>query len=359
MNISEVQLQVLAMLGKNMSKITRITVSKNHGLELLRSINEASFLNKVADAVKAAANSFKGQSVPKEKEDPDRARPDSTTSADSKLAQIATEATSVTLGEARLVLHLSQKDLVGLYLKAGGGAALIDAMTDAEILSFTADPFAGKTRIVEMPENFTFAESIKSPANEFTRGSTSAVIIDAPKAMIAEIRAAGTDIVKARDILKRLMGHKYYVMTLDVSKAKAFETNVGTASDIDELKAVFNPNCLINYPIKQTKVAAMNEWNALQGEGKEETETAAIMRRGERAEKRREGEKKIAGIDGSQEHAILARITAAKSDDEAANVLKGMLSDTFTKDQLLTVLTKLNAGLKSERLSGLIAKLKV
>ena len=104
-----------------------VPTNNKTNLSLLKIVSEEGFLDKLKS--KFAKKSASGEDL-----EGGRARADTTTSEDSQLELVAGEAVHATTGETRFVIHLSHKDLDAYYLKQGGGAALIDAMSDEEII---------------------------------------------------------------------------------------------------------------------------------------------------------------------------------------------------------------------------------
>ena len=228
---------------------------------LLQIISEEGFLDKL----KSMGRSKPLPSALKEAEAA-TVRPDTTTAGESQLARIASEAVETASGETRFVIYLTNKDLTSHYLKFGGGASLIDVMTDEEVELFSRNPAVPSTRIVKLPKKFTFLNITAVPNNKYAQGASTVVIIDVPDSTASKL-SANNSIAQTREILKDMMDHqKYYVMTLYISRAKKIESTIYKAvlsSDIDELKNAFDPNIIANYPYKQIKIAAIDEWDEL------------------------------------------------------------------------------------------------
>jgi len=207
-------------------------------------------------------------------EDEERSKADTTTESDSMLERIAGEATRVTTGETRFVLHLNKNDLQSNYLVSGGGKKLIEKMSDDEVKDFLNSHYASgasaadrkSTRIEEIGKVVEkFSKMLQTgPVNKYLDKPDATVIIDVPDSLAAQLKAATPDVTKAREILSKMMNHNYYVMTINNGKAKGEIANkIDTEKDVEELKKVFDPSIVMNYPIKQILTAAKNEWDEL------------------------------------------------------------------------------------------------
>jgi hypothetical protein len=237
-----------------MAKITQVTVTSNKKpvMSLLRYINEET------DAVRGGAED--------EGALPAKARPDSTTAGDSKLDRVASEAMFAPTGERRVVIFLNRADLPALYLKQGG-SELAERIDDAEATDFASNPEGDTTRFRVMPKNFKFADMVQVPSNEYAHGADTIVLVDAPNKVIADLVAAGTDAKKAKAAIKNIIDHKHYVMTLSAKGAAAAAADL-SSGDEDKVRRAFNPaKLMLNYPIKQIRIAAQNEWDALAKDG--------------------------------------------------------------------------------------------
>lgn len=251
--------------------INNQSASKNPNLQLLKLVSEEGFLDKLKKKFTKA-----GAAAEPEDTEGGRAKADTTTSQDSQLELIAGEAAHGTTGETRYVIYLRHKDLDAYYLKQGGGGALVDALEDDEIKAFVENPTFVGPRIRQLGKNFSFRDQIAVPVSNYTRNANTAVIIDVPKQLASQLDASalvksGTDTLDmsaAKAVLKKMMSHKYYVMTLNVAEAKKIAPQIDDAlnkDDLTALKKAFDPKVIVNYPIKQVRVAAQNEWDDLQG----------------------------------------------------------------------------------------------
>lgn len=365
--------------------MTRVYPSKAHSASLLQSITEAGFLAKVAAGMKGAATAFKAAGDEGKKPSmlaqvanahADAAKPQSKLatlaepikqsqmSADSsKLARLATEATQVSDGEVRYAIYARHADLK-LYLQPTGGHSILQTMENAELQSFSSNPRAKRARIAQIDRDFLFSEMITPSTSSFSKNADHVIIVDVPQAMDAEIRAGGSDETKTLAALTKIMDHRYYVMIINITRARKIADGVDAAEGLDELVTVFDPNVVAGYPVKQIKVTAINEWDAAEAkratsdDDRADAKVDSLMKQASRAERAREAEKSLsAGTDKQQRETLLARITGAESDKAAADLLAGMINDKFTKDQAREMLKSLNVGLNSPRLTSLISKL--
>jgi hypothetical protein len=235
-------------------------------LELLKLISEESFLEKLKSTFKK-----KMAAKPEEDTEPGRAKADTTTSQDSQLEIVASEAAYSKTGETRYVIYLSKSDLDGHYLKQGGGAGLVDVMDDEEVKTFVENPTFVGSRIREIGNDSSFRNLIAVPVSKYTTKANTAVIIDVPDALASQLKGAASEISAARGVLKKMMNHKYYVMTLNIAATQKIASKVDAARDnLDALKKAFNPEVMVNYPIKQVRVAAQNEWDELHSSSDED-----------------------------------------------------------------------------------------
>lgn len=252
-----------------MSKIIRAyTEEKPASFDLLKSINaghelaEAPFMDKIKGAVKGAVDGFKGgnsQAQPAAQSAPADDTPDVDNGDDSAdmsvLKSIVAQVVSSTA--LRHVLFLNFNDLRALYLKAGGGKAVIDSIKDDAALVTFAESKMGdgeRFRLQAMRQGFTFADEIKSKQGF-------AVLMDIPKAIADEVATNKTNPTELRASLEKMMLHKYYVCTLNLSKAKKIGPAMTSAKgDIEAQALAFNPDVLENYPNRQKLNSAKEEW---------------------------------------------------------------------------------------------------
>jgi hypothetical protein len=252
-----------------MSKIIRAyTEEKPVTFDLLKSINdgqeitEAGLMDKIKGAVKGAASGFKG-TAPAPTTTPQAAPADDTPDIDREddsadmndLKDILAKVVSSTA--MRHVLFMNYNDLKALYLKAGGGKAVIDAITDdAQLVVFAESKMGDNERfsLRAMRQGFTFADEIKSKQGF-------AVLMDIPKAIADEVVKNKTNPTELRASLEKMMLHKYYVCTLNLSKAKKIGPAMTSAKgDIEAQALAFNPDVLENFPNRQKLNSAKEEW---------------------------------------------------------------------------------------------------
>jgi hypothetical protein len=129
-----------------------------------------------------------------------------------------------------------------------------------------------------MPESFTFADQINAKQGF-------AVLLDIPKDIADAVVKNKTNPTELRASLEQMMLHKYYVCTLNISKARAIAQAVdGAEGDIEKQTLAFNPDVLENYPNRQRLNSAKEEWNNhFGGEGKKEADIDAKEREVARA----------------------------------------------------------------------------
>lgn len=285
-------------------------------------------------------------------DDPDRARGDSTTSDSSKLNDIVSELMLPSSADQRIVVYLTATELKSHYLKQGGGAQFIDVIEDDELVNI-AKKSGGNRRIVEFSPGFKFSDILVKPSG--FSAAERAVIIDVPKQIFNAIESSRRRVASAladdaakqafREDLKKIMSHKYYVLTLNMVKAQRIVREMDSKSGTDEWAEVFNPEVIENYPIKQTLVAAKNEWNREHGEvSKRLKDITSKEREAKFAEREREAAKKLAG--GSDELAkILINAVIAnggKPDDEIASKIKDGTSSKYEQSDVVSALNKLS-----------------
>jgi hypothetical protein len=269
------------MRGK-MSKIKSvITYGKvaTDGLPLLRSVNEG-----LGDVLKSLVGGKKSPATDVKKDTtPERAMPGEATTNDhnSNLKRLSSEALQVVPSESRVIIAVSRVELSNLYLKSGGGQSLVtpDNLSDIEIADFknainSESKPSGSTKLIYLGKTFTFSSMID--AAKAISGATDVILLNIPNSLLAEFQKVAEDpdgketsetkLPKTRAILAKMMLHKYYVMTLDLSKAKKIEAQMGTAESADEVMDAFDPHIVTNYPVKQVKVAALNEWDSMKSE---------------------------------------------------------------------------------------------
>lgn len=194
----------------------------------------------------------------------DTTQPTSLPDAGGHLLHIASQILTPAAGAVRAVLYLPYRQLVDLYLKPGGGREVASAAVfdDAELGALVADPTAAHSRLVQMPDNFTFQQLLTSSDAKFK--SEVGVLIDIPKNLLAELKNSGTDTSAAREILSKIMSHKFYVMTLNVARARQLPASVAAASDVQTFVKRFDPNVIENYPHRTVRAAAIDEWDDAQ-----------------------------------------------------------------------------------------------
>lgn len=189
------------------------------------------------------------------------------------LAEIVTDIMDVSSVDERLVLFLTPADLVKLYLQKGGGGRVVDNMEDGELQDVAGDLISANPigKLIHVPRPHKFADFI-SPPRDAPRDR--AVLIDIPKSMFSKLKALAIpadsvnatdeEIKEFRDALRVCMLHKYYVLTLNLAKAKEIRSDMARARNVDAWVKVFNPRVIENFPKYQTLQAAKDEWDAMQ-----------------------------------------------------------------------------------------------
>lgn len=351
-----------------MSKIVAVHVGEHKNpFSLLQQIDEAGFLDKV----KRAVGLGKKEEPASTEEEPRRARPSATDKDVSALATLAGELMTPAPNEARLVVYLPHAWLKSFYLVQGGGAKLIDELDDTEIIEIATSAAVSnakdaQARIVELKPGFSYDAMLTPPSSIGT--ADRAVLINAPKKLIAELRATGTDVDKAREVLKKLMSHKIYVMTLNLSKAgdAKMVAAMGTARNTDEMGRAFNPAAIENYPVNARLTQAKEEWAALSGQKpkratKDEKREADIARKekeAEWAERERAADARKSGPSTDENADIINRITKAESAFKAAESLQGWASAKgIAKADLLARLDSLQARYPLVNIPGVSERL--
>ena len=324
-----------------MSKIIRAyTEEKPASFDLLKSITaghelaEAPFMDKIKGAVKGAVDGFKGgnaqaqpaaQSAPAD-DTPDVDNGDDSADMNDLKAIVAQVVSSTAL---RHVLFLNFNDLRALYLKAGGGKAVIDSIKDDAALVTFAESKMGdgeRFRLQAMRQGFTFADEIKSKQGF-------AVLMDIPKAIADEVATNKTNPTELRASLEKMMLHKYYVCTLNLSKAKKIGPAMTSAKgDIEAQALAFNPDVLENYPNRQKLNSAKEEWeDNYGGENKKESDIDAKEREAERAKRDPDNMGAKLGSVGEMLQGMFASNSTKGTDDEIAKQIKDRV---FSNDKI-------------------------
>jgi hypothetical protein len=253
--------------------------------------------------------------------------------------------------DVRLVLFLNEKELSAHYLKAGGGKEVIDLMEDSELQELARG--TGNSRIVRFPAaNFDLANLLKPPAN--FSSSNRAVLIDVPKALISELdnlsrraasaMASAPELEKLREHLKKLMSHNYYIVTLNIPKAKKL-TGMTRNKDLEKWVEAFDPNVISNYPVKQVLVAAKDEWDeAHDTESQEEERVKSKEEKAKRAERERAADDTLSGATAQALEARLVNTLIAagtKSISDIADDIRSMLRGSNEQADVISALTEL------------------
>lgn len=285
--------------------------------------------------------------------EPERARAEPGISK-SSLQHIVTELFVKNPTEDRFVIFLDDRALTTLYLQSGGsGKKLLEIIDDAEL-----DALANKkSRIVHFDTWNTLSDLITPPTNYSS--SNRAVMIDYPKSLTNKFVDAVVKVKqdpnaehkqKLRDEIARLLNHKYYVLTINITKAKKIAVEVDAAgTDTDALLDVFDPYVIENYPVKTVLNGARNEWYQKKDPGKQREQEVSKLER-EAALKARE-KKAWSTISGApaKTKGLKVRLPALVfggpfDADAIATEIKKELASTTDQEKVKKVLNDLHAA---------------
>lgn len=212
--------------------------------------------------LKSVENSSK-ESKPEEL--PNRQLPVSSGSATGNITTIVSELIDVPAGEIRYVIHLPHGELTSKYLQQGGGQLIVNAIEEGKLSTI----FDGthKYQLSQLPDGAKLADIIKTNLDR-------TVVINVPSAINKEIETAKSsgDENALKASLVKAMSHRYYVLSINNTKAKNSVAAFDAAQSIDEKVAVFDIDMLENYPVRQILTAARKEHSQAHGEGKKQSD---------------------------------------------------------------------------------------
>lgn len=181
-------------------------------------------------------------------------------------------------GHDRYGVFLTDKSIREYLQSTGTGEKLLDLLSDEELQAI-AKKHPDDSRIKRFESWGNFSDLITPPAK--WADSTRVVFIDYPKDKAAKFEQAASNISsnpKAfKEELRRLMNHKYYVLSLNLTKAKEHAADVDSAGvNEDALAKVFNPYVVENYPDKLVLTGAKDEWYEAKEKRKSGDSTPAV-----------------------------------------------------------------------------------
>lgn len=249
-----------------MSRIVRAYVEEapKQTLSLLKSINGLE--EGVWDNLKAVMGGSSKKAATPADNAPDRATTDSNSAnLSTTLTKMVDELLST--ADDRYVIFTTLNFVAKYYLKAGGGQAVITQVKDDEDLKKIAAfevPENSQIELRKLQPKFQFTDLINTADPSFN----AVIILDIPKTLSTELETekSSGNAKKIRDVLTKMMSFKYYVMTLSLGKAKAAGPAINKAKTLEDKAAVFNPDIIANYPVKNTLDAAKIEWKNEHGD---------------------------------------------------------------------------------------------
>lgn len=329
-----------------MSKIVRTFVATSRGPSLLRAIEEAGFLNKIKDAFTNAVGPKKGAAGADTPQPPERNRQSTDLEGTKAIPKIVSELFSDASSDNRLVLFLSLGNLKSLYLQSGGGQKVIDDMDDAEISSLITSIDNPSARMKRVKPGFKLRDLIMPPTG--AKSSDEAIQMDVPVQLFDELESVA-DVQAARETLKKMMLHKYYVGVLNVARTKKIASTVDKAKDTDSKAVVFDPAVLQAWPNRQVLDAAKQEWYDTKGEGKEEADAESLVRQAERQKSKDEAGKILSGDREKIKQNMLNLVMNASDGASAANTIHGQYKDSLTNQEMAAMLMDIHAKLGSPK----------
>lgn len=379
-----------------MSKIVAVHVGERQKpFSLIQQVDEAGFLDKVKQAVGLGKKEDPAKQ-PTNDEPAERVTP--SVHDTSALATIASEILDVPAGESRVVLFMSHGQLKSYYLVSGGGQKLIDALDDKTIAKMVGKPqlaessykvgdlikeIAGgqkpevkpsermaqhrqasqaaserrsKVDLVMLGSDFGYHQVVTPPGGVGTLDR--AVLINAPADLVKQIKDAAS-IEEARTALKKLMSHKIYVMTLNLTNATAgnLVPEMSMAQTTDAKAKLLNPNIIENYPMNTRWAAAKKEWQAGSPEAQDEKRVNALADKAARVAREKEALKTL-GASSDEEDFVLKAFVNADSPEKVAAVLQGAIGSKLSLDALEQILNNFEQTKKALKVKEVIALLK-
>ena len=230
---------------------------------LIQSVNEAddpSFLSRVRDKVfgeKKPVEKKPAEEKPEAEDeggqDIDRDVPLLTAFAD-KIRQAGS-------GNMRYVLRMNADDLANLYLSKGGGGKFVDGLSDDKVLAVANHPNRtsdeGVEEIEALQPGYNFKQLI-TPANN---AHDVTVLLNIPQSISDALTSAKADPNAAREALKKMMNHKFYVMSLSNSKARKIQPDVDKVwKNLHDVSIALNPGIVLSYPSHEELKQITDQW---------------------------------------------------------------------------------------------------
>lgn len=349
-----------------MPKIIRtFSINEPTSLSLIKTVNEGKFLHKLASGLKGAIDAVKNAKAARttpatvttatKNELPDRPVASVDLQGGSATERIVSELFSDTGTESRLVVFTSLNNLKAMYLKSGGGHALIDSFDPTVLANFKADPLNARGPMVKLKKDFTFSQMVVPRKGQ----ADMAIQIDVPNALWAQLETAASE-EEIKNVLTKMMSHKYYVMTLSTRKSNAIRPAMGTARGTEERAEVFDPNIVANYPIRSVLMSAIAEWNDRQAAPEKEKEeaTAAKEREAGRKERADKAETTLKGDQEKVRQQMLNIVMSADDATKAAEAVYGQFKGTYSADEIAGILLSLHRKLDSKKIKDAAYKIK-
>jgi hypothetical protein len=297
-----------------MAKVINTFIEKEQSL--LQLVSEAGFL----DRAKAGLSK---KETPPVSNNPSRAEADPEVKAQSPLENVISEIVSVPAGEWRFIIHMSLDDLTKYYLKRDHADriklvqhlmteskkwSILKFLNEADDTSSEDDALKAKAQGLrdklqakrtekqtgvaptkpaaktapekenkpeekpgdEKPKPDDDEQSVKSivtilkPGYKFSDlykqagNHECSVLLNVPDSLKREYDAAQDK----KQVLEKILDHKYYVMTISNGKARKIGDAVDAAKDFDGKLDTISPYIVVNYPGAQTIKQAKDKWNS-------------------------------------------------------------------------------------------------
>lgn len=285
------------------------------------------------DAFKAARADRSEEQEP----EPERVKPDAMDD-ENALVTIGTELLQTVRDEVRVVLYLGHLELKSYYLVKGGGGKLIDTLEDSEIDKIKHGGEIDIFKLAILGNNFTYVKMLNSP-----KGMDRAVLINAPKALVSQLLATSTA-DEAKPLLKKLLSHNLYVMTLDLSRAKHPDVlkAMKPGTPVLERAALLNPHMLENYPNYTRYESALREYaraqHAQSPDAQEEERIARLERKAELAAREKSAESTMQGTKSNTQYVIDVFAGATSVEKAATSLLGAVASKRMSRIELERIL---------------------
>ena len=337
-----------------MSKIVRTFPVLEKTASTNKLVNEIASLHKLATAMKAAKDAFTANKKPAD-ELPDRPTQGIDLHGTKAIDRIVSELFSDTGTERRLVIFTSLNNLKSMYLKSGGGHGLIDSFDPKDLAEFQTNPVFVRGPLVFLKKDFTFDQMTVPRKGQ----ADVAIQIDVPVPLWQQLQQAKSE-EEIKNVLTKMMSHKYYVMTLSTRKAHAIRPAMGTANGTEERAEAFDPNIIVNYPNKTILNLAIAEWDDKKEAPEKEKEAAVVSKEKEAKRKHREDEADeiLQGDQDKVRQQILNIVMSAEDSTKAAEAVLGQYKDRYSRDEIAGILLSLHRKLDSKKLKDTAYKIK-